>query len=515
MAHFILVQFLILFLTQTAWGKLDRVYSEGYLGEKRLDSYAGRYEPLIFQDIYQGKFVFADDKYFQNFFSPYLFTSEPDYAHFIKSELSSGMSCTNESLSEHFDDIRYAYRLITLSYLLEGQWHMQLTSNQLGLRNGCEFDLLKWAKTCQTKSLEMKKFIARLIKYHPEYKDSLPIPYTKDIWQNEHKGTHYKWYSHYRLSKDCKTNCDATELADKFRTSCQDDQKLMTQICSETDELQGLAAHRDAFYLLGRSNIINSFNQKGDAVGCLKRFSEVMSHREVNYPPLDQLFSSLESYLVGKYQERFLQGRVFFYGAAKEYEEKGLADFYAHEKAPVVEVKDVEPEEIKVQAPLVVPELAIKKTEPEVTQPQKNKEVPLLLVKAKSAFLQAAESRAQDNLDRQNVDMLKLRYDYIFTLNMLNNLSTRLKSFISREALSEMKNYDKLGSKEAPVPLLFIKYLIDMQEHQGMWNMISVLGNSFYVSNEIDASFKPDPELIEIANNQTTRGQWQLVILRP
>ena len=111
--------------------------------------------------------------------------------------------------------------------------------------------------------------------------------------------------------------------------------------------------------------------------------------------------------------------------------------------------------------------------------------------------------------------MLKLKYYYIFSLNMINNLSERLKTFMTREALAEMMNYDKLGSKESPVPLLFVKFMIDMQEHQGLWNIISVLGDKFYVSNEIDETFKPGAEYIQLVNNESTGRQWQLYILKP
>ena len=133
----------------------------------------------------------------------------------------------------------------------------------------------------------------------------------------------------------------------------------------------------------------------------------------------------------------------------------------------------------------------------------------------KSAFLQAAELRQTENLERVEVDMLKLKYDYVFSLNMINTLSERLKTFMTREALSEMMNYDKLGTKEGPVPLMFLKYMIDMQEHHGLWNITSVLGDKFYVSNEIDAAFAPAPELVQLSNNESTNSQWQLYILRP
>ena len=86
---------------------------------------------------------------------------------------------------------------------------------------------------------------------------------------------------------------------------------------------------------------------------------------------------------------------------------------------------------------------------------------------------------------------------------------------MTRDALKEMKTFDKLGSEEGPVPLLFLKYMIDMQEHTGLYNLINVLGDEFYVSNEIDSAFKPDSEKVKLINDESTGGKWQLYILRP
>jgi hypothetical protein len=517
MVNIILVQLLVLVFSFSLFAKVDRIHTESYLGEKNLTSYAERYQPLVVQDIYQGKLTFADEIFFQNFFEPYLFQKETDYTQFFRSELKSGVLCSNELLAQHFDDIRYAYRLITLSYLLESQWHMKLTSDHLRLKKGCEFDLKTWVKSCRPKTSEMKKFVGRLSQYLPRYDESLPAAYTKGQWLKEFTQNNYKWYSQYRLKTDCQGKCTEENLAKKFNQSCEADQSIMTQICSEADEIYGLSTNRDAYFLLGLSNIINTFNRSGEAVGCLRRFSEVMAHKEVRYDVLNKLFPSLQTFLRQKYQERFLQGRVFFFGSGKEFEEKGLSELYVKDQPLVIEkepvVVAVKPTPVpKIEAPIVPVKIAEVKefaAEPKVVPPKEIKK------QLKSAFILAAEFRKFENLDRAEVDMLKLRYDYIFSLNMINTLSERLKTFMTREALVEMMNYDKLGTKEGPVPLLFLKYMIDMQEHQGLWNLVSVVGERFYVSNEIDAAFRPAPELVQLTNNESTGKQWQLYILRP
>jgi hypothetical protein len=167
----------------------------------------------------------------------------------------------------------------------------------------------------------------------------------------------------------------------------------------------------------------------------------------------------------------------------------------------------------KTEAPVKVAKVE-PKPEPKKAEP-KAPSIVEIRVPQKSAFLQAAEIRSQGNLSRVEVDMLKLKYDYIFSLNMMNNLSRRLKTFMKRDALVEMMTYDKLGTSEGPVPLLFLKFMIDMEEHQGLWNLISVVGEKFYVSNEIDAAFKPKPELIQLVNDDTTGRHWQIYIVKP
>jgi hypothetical protein len=522
MVNFILV-LLILLTTLNLHAKvkglpMDRIHSAGYLGEKNLESYAERYQPLIFQDIYKGKIHFVDELFFQNFFQPYIFQNENDYSFFLRSELNGGLICSNELLSEHFDDIRFSYRLITLSYLLEGQWHLKLMSDHLRLKKGCDFDLKAWIKTCNPKSSEMKKFVQRLESFKPRYDESIPSDYSKNNWWREYSSEKFKWYSQYRLKTSCGGKCSESDLPQKFHNLCEADEKVMTLICSEMDEIYGLSSQRDAYYLLGLSNIINTFNKKGEAMGCLRRFSEVMAHKEVRYDVLKQLFPVLQTFLRERYQERFLQGRVFFYGSGKEFEEKGLKDLYVKEQPIKIEKIPDEPQVSIVLKPKEEPPKKVEE-KPMIVKVESpvNKRVPVKEIQGpvKSAFLLASEIRQSGDLERVEVDMLKLKYDYVFTLNMINSLSERLKTFMTREALTEMMTYDKLGTKEGPVPLLFIKYMIDMQEHHGLWNILAVLGDKFYVSNEIDASFKPDVEMIQIVNDESTGRQWQLFVIQP
>ena len=520
MVNFILVQFLILLtliFPVQGQAKMDRIHSEGYLGERRLDSYSSRWQPLVFFDLNQGKMNFEDDLFFQNYFQTYIFNREKDLNTFFKSELGGGLICSNELLSEHFDQLRYAYRLITFSYLLEGQWHMNMVSKHFVHKKGCDFDFDRFLNKCQPKSIEMIKFISLLKKHKPKFQESLPKKFIQSDWWKQFSNKDYKYYSQYRIENACKGKCEQTSLELNFKNVCEQDESLMNLICSEMDDVYGVSESTDAYNLLGLSNIINTFNRQGEALGCLRRFSEVMAHKEVKYSVFPNLFNTLRAHLSNQYQERFLQGRVFFYGSGKEFEEKGLSNLYVMEQPLKIQALDAEAPLVaivvppKLDQPKVIPKTNPVKIETKVTK----KEIVEISGPQKSAFLQACEVLHSQNLDQVEVDMLKLKYDYVFTLNMINNLSVKLKNFMTREALTEMMNYDKLGTKEGPVPFLFLKFMIDMQEHTGLFNMINILGDEFYVSNEIDTTFKTNIERIKLVNNESTNKQWRIYVVKP
>lgn len=507
-----LVQLIILLLiTLGAQAKVDSIHAKGYLGQRDQEGYYERYYPLVDLDIYRGNTSFRDDEFFRNYFNPYLLPQEDAVSSYLKHELTAGITCPNEALSKNLDEIRYAYRLITLSYLLEGQWHMSALSQQFGFKNSCHFDLQSWIKKCDPKYPEMKKFLTRISKFNPRYQESFPVNYRASDWLAQFKRKDYQWYSHYRLEGKCQ-DCDEKALPSVLKEACAENEEVMDRICQEVDEVYGLSTERDAYFLLGQSNIINTFNQNGEAQGCLRRFSEVFAHKESRYPELKNLFPPLREFLKSRHGERFTQGRAFFFGAGKEYDEKGLADFYVKDQSMVVDV--IKKEDPK-HAPKVEPKPEAKPEPPKVVEAPKPGPIVEIKKPVKSAFLQAAEIRAQQNLDASEVDMLKLKYDYVFSLHMINSLSEKLKTFMGRDALKEMVAFDKLGSKEGPVPLLFIKFMIDMQEHQGLWNLVTVVGSRFYVSNEIDSYYKPRPEMVELVNNDSTDNTWQIKIVRP
>jgi len=68
-----------------------------------------------------------------------------------------------------------------------------------------------------------------------------------------------------------------------------------------------------------------------------------------------------------------------------------------------------------------------------------------------------------------------------------------------------------LGTTKQPVNLIFIKLLLDRNLHQGLFNMVAVLSNRFYVVNDIDGD--DTPIAIELLNDQSTKFQWKINII--
>ena len=108
--------------------------------------------------------------------------------------------------------------------------------------------------------------------------------------------------------------------------------------------------------------------------------------------------------------------------------------------------------------------------------------------------------------------MAKLLEDYPISQKVLSKISKPLKVYQTRRALEDMKNFDNLGSKVQPLRLLFLKYLIDFEQHQGLYNIISVIGDSFYTLNDIEK--KKSPVRIKLKNDESTNYMWQIYILR-
>lgn len=206
--------------------------------------------------------------------------------------------------------------------------------------------------------------------------------------------------------------------------------------------------------------------------------------------------------------ERYIQGPLFLAGALREFDHRGLelAMFKAKPSDKEVKeetVKEIEEEVIIEEIPEVVAEVK------EEVEHVKEEEI---ITEVKKTYISQMIDKLRDGeMTRIKLDMGLFHRDFIFTDEMINSLRTPLTAFQTRDALIDMKEFDGLGNKEEPARLLFLKYLIDQESHQGLFNFIDIIGGTFWVINDIDRDNRP--VRVSLQNDQSTQYQWQLTLL--
>ena len=198
----------------------------------------------------------------------------------------------------------------------------------------------------------------------------------------------------------------------------------------------------------------------------------------------------------------------------KEFDIKGLSDFLAALKPPKIETKVValpkpKPRPKPAPKPVVEVKPVIEAPKPEAVVV----EIPEPVKPKISEFERAVIEFDDKKLSTLALNMDQFRDDFEFTPQILADLALPIKKFQTRAALTDMKSFDRLGDMEAPVGLVFLKYLIDTDNHQGLFNIQSVLGEKFYVYNDIEN--KEKPVYIELKNDSSTNNHWQIILVKP
>ena len=128
-----------------------------------------------------------------------------------------------------------------------------------------------------------------------------------------------------------------------------------------------------------------------------------------------------------------------------------------------------------------------------------------------SAFEKAVAYHNGNDFERSEVDMEDFKDDYVFSKAQLLLLERSLKDYQTRAALNDMKKYDGLGRKAEPIRLVFLKFLIETNSFQGLFNIQAVIGKKFWVINDIDK--KVQPQFIELFFNES-RSRWGIAIIK-
>lgn len=523
MNRFLLILFILVLSHATTYGKVEsnRFYDSVHLGEKSLPSFYGTTDPLYdFSDI-NGSFKFEEDQFYEDFLTSSISKQIFKLHEMWKNEIPVKSNCPDFYLNENIDYIRYLYRLITISYLFESikEYHIQLYEIDGDEKRAS----LDWGNTlgkCEPKTLEMKKFVKRVkTRYMSDWNPGSMGKLNKagqEKWLKRFKTLRPRGIAKIRAYKTLLENgkkiedINLKDIRKSLITSYKDDLDGLHMFCSEKDDLYGMSYIPKAAELIFKSNASNVINAGGHGLSCLKRYSNLFETKEKIYNDLDLIFSLISKQLEAK-GSRYVQGDLFLPGALKEFDDKGLGDFLFVEKkvapkpkpAPIIIAK-VKPVPIPKIVPKKVTPKPVKKVAPKpIAKPK--------IVKKLSAFEFARAELYKKNLAQVSINMGQMRKDLVFTKGMTKALSVPIKDYQTREALDDMKKYDGLGTKKEPMRLIFLKFLIENNMHQGLYNITSIIGERFWILNDIES--KDRAVYAEIVNNEKTKYKWQINLL--
>ncbi|MBC74488.1 MAG: hypothetical protein CME64_00575 [Halobacteriovoraceae bacterium] len=491
------------------------------LGEQNFEHYFGPSEPFFFKDKKFGNSIFEERQRYNKY--PYNSIEQELYSlkEFIKDLNTAGL-CPNAELANSSEYIRYLYRMSALSYLGELFNRMEEASKNMKLGDVCEVSINRLIKKCAPQSKDMKLFVKSstvlsrsFSPYMPPYNFDFQT-YLKNWMKSAPKKENDPVVNRLRLAcSGGKCFSSKAKVEKLFAKSCKQDQKLFERICSEKDDLYGVSYVEQLFHVISSGDVMKVLNDNGNARGCLARYTSVMKDRESYEPIFDKVFPYIFEDL--KKRQAAVGGELFPAGSLRVFVKEGLDEIFVEKKPKESKVSKVEPEETIELGPLAPAPLK------KVLKPKKKKRKKVVVKKKprpkkieKSHFLISAEALKEFNMDSVKLDMLKFKYDYLFNTKMLSYLEEQMPKFFERDGLEEMKKFDSLGSEKGPVPLLFIKYLVANQKHQGLFNLIDVVGSEFYVKNNIDdesVANKRDMVRLEYVEGDEV-PHWQISIIK-
>lgn len=503
---------------------LDNYYERLKTGERKVENYTGPRDNRSLYIEASGKTVFLEDHYRNNVLNREIQAELFDLESFWKEKILEKSTCPDEELGEYSDYIRYLYRLISISYLFESIKLNHRISSELSFgKNACSLNYQELFGKCSAKSDDMKKFKDRIFgKFANEYEkmkySALSKKESESFMEIFHLSTinnndptfariHY-WCLENNIN--CK-KISLTDIKNAVGNFCQKDRELLLNICNEDDDIMGMSQVKTLEELVKSSNVFNLINGKGMGEDCLRRFSKLGAVREANYKELNIIIPLIYKYLNSE-KVSYLQGSLFLPGALKEFDMKGLSDFLVALKPPKVavikKVANVKPK------PVPIPVVTLAKTPTPAPKIDPVIEaVPEVVVPKISEFEKAATLIGENKSAKEILDMDQFREDFEFTSKMISSLSQPIKKFQTRKALTDLRDFDKFGTSEAPVGIIFLKFLIDTDNHQGLYNVVNVLGDKFYLMNDFEG--KTSPVFAELKNDQTTNHRWQIILLKP
>lgn len=507
--HFMIILLLLLIspLQAKKVNLQQNFYNQIYLGERPDPTYAGPLDALYRWDKPGVEISWADD----NFDATILNSINPSFfklKQFLKNDLPAGLYCPNKDLSPSLDYIRYVYRLLAISYYYEAIKSINIFLARSKSNYSCSVAYQNIFAKCSATSVDMQLFLKRAENLLVSSKEKIALKAASSIndvsaWSKQDK------LKSGIISILSEFN-QKSEVLLGLQQNCELFKKNILNLCSEKDDYYGISSQMKVTEILVNSNVANIINQAGESNACLPQYVNITKYKEYVDREFNVIFDAIyRQLLVDK--TVYIEGELFLAGALKEFDDLGLNDFLFAKKTsrPATNIIKAKKTPVNlVWRPSEYP-APVKKNKQKivikgVVKVPKKKKV--------TAFMKAVGVQKKYNSSKALVNMQEMKKDFIFTDSMKKILENSLYDFQSQKILKEMKTYDQFGSKNAPMRLIFLKFMIDFKKHQGLYNVINILGSNFYVINDIEK--KKDATFILLEFDKK-KSRWQISITRP
>lgn len=465
-----------------------------WAGERDFGEYYGPLDPSLKVDFRNGEVNFRDGEYKKGFghdkVSPSLF----ELSEYFESYVKPSYMCPPYEFADSAEYIHYLIRLTNIAKNYEFLKSVYLSLYQLGEKESyCPIDYDSLFKNCRPQGKEMGLFVNRVEEFFPDIIDWGNYPL---LLKDKSKNKLSKYHSGVIELVDKYFPDDSMDVS--LQRACQYAKNEIHNLCNERDTYYGLSHFSKLHDYIVKSSAFKIANETGSGVACMERFMKLNKGMEAIEEPAEAILKLN----FDKFAE--MSGRIFWYGALKEFDELGVT---LVEVEPEVKVeKPVVVAKVEPVTPKVVEKKVVKKVYKKVAVVKKKK---VIKKKGPSAFEKALAS-FDTTKKVTDIDMNHLKSDYKYSKKVLKMLNGPLRPYQTRKALTDMKKVDKLGSLNKPLSFLFLRYMIDYNLHQGLYNIKGILGDEFYVINDVER--KRRPVLLRLENNESTKFKWKLWI---
>ncbi len=430
---------------------------------------------------------------------------------FFSNEYREAITCPKSEYKKYKEKIHFSFRLMALNHLYQSLAKYEAISKNFEFNNLCRFNWKEIFKECKSKTTDMTFFKRSMIHFGKEISSTSSSVTDTSItsrknWLSKLKSNQSSDLAQVRIINS-KVSKDPKRLSKSLNTICKDDLAEFMMICSELDRNFGYSYSPSLFNSVIYSGLLNDI-EDNYLYGCTRRYVEESRGEEAKKYYLNDLFKF-------SFENPSPEESIYEYGLLKSISDKGLVSIFSGAtpetedegiKLVASKSKEKKPEFEKITLKKIKAEKKrIKKVKTNLRKEVKKKDL-------SSTFLLASKFRRKNLLQEVKLDMFKFKNDYIFGSKQRQTIAKSISKFTEPSALKEMKSKDKLGSIKAPFPLTFIKFLIDENMHYALFNITNVIGETFYVVNNIDIKVK-NIEHIKLINNIENNNKWELTII--